>query len=170
MKKIIVSVITSICLLFNTGLTAFASSSNEIKQNYSVYTVGLISYELLGISSSSNNIMLTAQTSCTDSMKYVGLKDVVIEQSSDGVNWNKYTRIGDLLSENSTIYVANNLSLATVTSGYYYRVTCSHYAKEKGLFGSSEKDDATSNSIYIKKFDVNCHYKNGVDIDTQSNI
>lgn len=149
MKKIIVSVITSICLLFNIGLTVYASNSNEPNQNYSVYTAGLISFEILSISKNSNNITLTAQTVCTGTMKYVGLKDVVIEQSSDGVNWNKYTRIGDLLSENSTMYVANNLSLATVTSGYYYRVTCSHYAKEKGLFGSSEKDDNISNSIYI---------------------
>ncbi len=47
------------------------------------------------------------------------------------------------------MYVANNLTLASVTSGYYYRVTCSHYAKEKGLFGDSEKDDNTSNSVYV---------------------
>lgn len=149
MKKVIVSIIISVCLIFNTGLTVFASSSNEPNQNYSVYTVGLISLEILSISQNSNNIMLTAQTVCTDAMKYVGLKDVVIEQSSDGVNWSEYKRIGDLLSENSTKYVANNLTLSTVTSGYYYRVTCSHYAKEKGLFGSIEKDDNISNSIYV---------------------
>lgn len=149
MRKVIISIFTSVCLLFNTGLTVSASGLNEPNQNYSIYTAGLISFEILSISNNSNNITLTAQTVCTDEMKYVGLKDVVIEQSSDGVNWRKYKSIGDLLSENSTKYIANKLTLATVTSGYYYRVTCSHYAKEKGLFGSSEKDDNISNSIYI---------------------
>lgn len=139
MKKVIVSIIISVCLIFNTGLTVFASSSNDIEPNYSVYTVGLISYELLSISRNSNNITLTAQTICTDTMKYVGLKDVIIEQSSDGVNWSEYKLIGDLLSENSAKYVANNLTLATVTSGYYYRVTCNHYAKEKDCLEAAKK-------------------------------
>lgn len=149
MKKILILIVAFSCLSLSTNTPVCAHEIKERTQNYSVYTVGLINKKAINLSYNSNSIMLTAKTECNDVMRYVGLKDVVIEQSSDGVNWNKYTRIGDLLSENSTMYVANNLSLAIVTSGYYYRVTCSHYAKEKGLFGSSEKDDNISNSIYI---------------------
>lgn len=149
MKKILILIVAFSCLSLSTSTPVCANELKERTQNYSVYTVGLINKKAINLSYNSNSIMLTAKTECNDVMRYVGLKDVVIEQSSDGVNWSKYKPIGDLLSENSTKYVANNLMLDTVTSGYYYRVTCSHYAKEKGLFGSSEKDDNISNSIYI---------------------
>lgn len=151
MKKIMILIMAFVYLSLNANVPVYANELRAETQVYSVYSAGLISKKAINISANSNTIMLTAKTECNDEMKYVGLKDVVIEQSSDGVNWSKYKPIGDLLGENSTMYVTNNLSLATVTSGYYYRVTCSHYAKEKGLFGSSEKDDTTSNSIYIKK-------------------
>lgn len=149
MKKIMILIVAFVYLSLSANVTVYANELQTQMQVYSVYSAGLISKKAISLSANSNTIMLTAKTECNDIMKYVGLKDVVIEQSSDGVNWSEYKHIGDLLNENSTKYVVNNLPLATVTSDYYYRVKCSHYAKEKGLFGSSEKDDNTSNSVYI---------------------
>lgn len=149
MKKIIILILAFICLSLNTNMLVYANECQEKSQIYSVDSVGLISKKSIGISANSNTIMLTAKTECTNIMKYVGLKDIKIEQSSDGINWAKYTDVDELINENTSVYVANNLALVSVPNGYYYRVTCNHYAKEKGLLGGSEKDANTSNSIYI---------------------
>jgi len=149
MKKIIVLMAAFVYLSSCTNVQVYAIERQEEMKGYSVYSAGLISKKAINLSANSSIIMLTAKTECNDIMRYVGLKDIVVEQSSDGVNWSEYLQIEDLLNENSTIYTANKLSLATVTKGYYYRVTCNHYAKEKGFFGSSEKDMSISNSVYV---------------------
>lgn len=81
-------------------------------------------------------------------MKEIGLKNVVIERSSDNKNWTEEKKIGNLLSESAWSHTLTDYSVS-VSGGYYYRVKCTHYAKEKGLFGSSQSVDNVSNSVWI---------------------
>ncbi len=148
-KNLFIPILTVVCIIPSTNITA--SAATEIKQssNVIVYSTGIILGYSVSISGSGNALYLTAKTTCNTSMKSVGLKNVVIQRSSNNSSWSDYLTISDLLSENSTKYATNNTQIATVTSGYYYRIICTHYAKETGLFGSSESISNTSNSLYI---------------------
>lgn len=84
-----------------------------------------------------------------NSMKSIGYKDISIEYSSDNVHWTEEKSIGDLLKSNSSSYYLNNYSVS-VNGGYYYRVSLTHYAKESGLFGSSQSVPNTSESVWIE--------------------
>ena len=57
--------------------------------------------------------------------------------------------VNDIVKEDVAAYTVSKKNLGTVPSGYYYRITCKHYAKENGVFGSSESISNTSNSVYI---------------------
>jgi hypothetical protein len=81
-------------------------------------------------------------------MKKIGLKNIVIQQSSNGSTWSNYTTLDDMLVNASEHEIYNYT--VDVPTGYYYRVKCDHYAKEKGLFFPDEESISnTSNSVYI---------------------
>ena len=81
-------------------------------------------------------------------MKSIGFENIKIQHSSDKVNWSKEKDLDDLLKSENNSYYINDYSIS-VKGGYYYRVTCTHYAKESGLFGSSQSVNNTSNSVWI---------------------
>lgn len=110
-------------------------------------TAGLISSCSLSISSGKKHIYITADIKAIESMKSIGYKNISIEYSSDKVNWKKEKSIDDLLKSGSSYYL-NNYSVS-VNGGYYYRVSLTNYAKESGLFGSSQSVPNTSNSVWI---------------------
>lgn len=154
MKKHIAFILAIICI---TPMSSIEASANELDSN-SIYatasesvvrSVGLITGYSLSLTSSGTSLLMTARTNCSGSMKSVGLKNIVIQRSSDNSNWSNYTTVDDLLKSSSSIYSASKKNVATVPNGYYYRITCKHYAKESGLFGSSESISNTSNSIYL---------------------
>ena len=66
-------------------------------------------------------------------MSSIGLKNVQVQKSFDGTNW---TNVGDpfeLITPDSS---ESNIDTSfQVSSGYYYRIVCAHYAKEYGVFG-----------------------------------
>lgn len=111
-------------------------------------TVGLIRKGVLIASASDGKLCINGSTIANDEMKSIGYIDISVEYSSDGVNWYKEKDIDDLLKSNSDTYYLNNYYI-TVNGGYYYRISCTHYAKEKGLFGSSQSVENTSNSVWI---------------------
>lgn len=111
-------------------------------------TAGLISYYNLYVSADNGSIMLSGMTRASLSMKSIGYKDISIEYSSDNVHWTEEKTIDDLLKSNSSSYYLNNYSVS-VNGGYYYRVSLTHYAKESGLFGSSQSVPNTSESVWI---------------------
>lgn len=43
----------------------------------------------------------------------------------------------------------NMLENYNTNISYYYRVSCTHYAKEKGLFGKSQSEDNVSDSVWV---------------------
>lgn len=110
-------------------------------------TAGLISSCSLSISSGRKQIYIAADIKAIESMKSIGYKDISIEYSSDKVNWKKGKSVDDLLKSGSSYYL-NNYSVS-VKGGYYYRVSLTHYAKESGLFGSSQSVTNTSNSVWV---------------------
>lgn len=109
---------------------------------------GLISTYRISVSHSGKTLYINGTTLSDSSMKSIGYKNVSVEYSSDGVKWYTEKSIGDLLKSDSLSYYLNNYTVL-VQGGYYYRVSCTHYAKEKGLFGSSQSVDNTSNSVWI---------------------
>ena len=110
-------------------------------------TAGLISSCSLSISSGKKHIYITADIKAIESMKSIGYKNISIEYSSDKVNWKKEKSVDDLLKSGSSYYL-NNYSVS-VNGGYYYRVSLTNYAKESGLFGSSQSVTKTSNSVWV---------------------
>lgn len=133
-------------------ITANADEINKDSINSNnavVYSAGLICDYYISISKSENTIYLTGNTNCSDTMKSVGLKNIIIQRSSNGTNWSNYLTIGDMLSSSASRWSISKKSLGTVPTGYYYRVTCTHYAKETGLFGKSESISNTSNSVKV---------------------
>lgn len=128
---------------------AVSSQNMEtVSTDNQVRTAGLISYYSLDISADKKAIVLNGSTRASASMKSIGYKDISIEYSSDGVNWYVEKSVNDLLKSNSSSYNLNDYSVS-VKGGYYYRVSCDHYAKESGWFGSSQSVENTSNSVWV---------------------
>ena len=148
MKNIIVPTLTILCLIPCTGITANADEINSTS-NAVVYSAGLINDYRVSISKSGTSVLMTGMTKCSETMKKVGFTSIIIQRSSDNASWKDYMSISDIIKENTAAYSLNNKTLVSVPSGYYYRITCKHYAKESGLFGSSESISNTSNSVYI---------------------
>lgn len=124
----------------NSGISTY---SYEIQP----YTAGLISRYSLSATSSNGNLCLSGYTLSNSKMKSIGFKNIVIQRSSDGVNWEKEKNHSDILKSGYEYYL-DNYSIS-VQGGYYYRVKLTHYAKESGLLGSSQSVDNTSNSVWI---------------------
>ncbi len=124
----------------NGGISMY---SDEIQP----YAAGLISRYSLSATSSNGNLYLNGYTLSNSKMKSIGFKNIVIQRSSDGVHWEKEKSLSDILKSDYEYYL-DNYSVS-VQGGYYYRVTCTHYAKESGLFGSSQSVNNTSNSVWI---------------------
>lgn len=123
-------------------------NTQTVSTEGSARTAGLIESYDLSLSSSGKTLYINGSTTSNSSMKSIGYKDISIEYSSNGVNWSKEKGIDDLLKSNSLSYYLNNYAVS-VKGGYYYRVTCTHYAKEKGLLGSSQSMKNTSNSVWV---------------------
>lgn len=128
-----------------TNAISILNSGNSIVQPY---TEGLIcSYELT-ISKYNSKLCLNVKTSSNDIMKSIGITNIKVQYSSDGVNWATEKTLSDMLKSSASEYLLNNYSVS-IKGGYYYRISCTHYAKEKGLFGSSQSVENTSKSVWI---------------------
>ena len=132
----------------STQVTAQAAPSED-----QIMAAGLISRCNISVASSSTKgiLYINGTIVANSSMKSIGYKDIVVQYSTDGKTWYKEKSIDDLLKSNSISYYLSDYSVS-VKGGYYYRVTCTHYAKESGFFGSSQSVDSTSNnSVWINK-------------------
>lgn len=97
----------------------------------------------------SNGVLfLNGRTISKTTMKTIGFDSIKIQRSSNGTSWTTEKTITDLYNSSSKSYYLNDYSVA-VTGGYYYRVVCTHYAKESGLFGGSQSETSTSSTIWV---------------------
>lgn len=148
-KNIIISILTILCFIPCNSVTSYAK---ELKENSetTVYSAGLISNYNISVSASGNSLLFNGKTNCVVKMKTVGIKSIVIQRSSDGSSWSDYDdNVSDMTKDSAISFSVSSKDLGTVTGGYYYRVTCKHYAKESGLFSRSESISNTSNSVWI---------------------
>lgn len=112
------------------------------------YAAGLISKYSISVSASNGKLCLNGYTVSSSQMKSIGFTDIKVQRSSDGVNWTKEKSLSDMLASSSNNKYINDY-ITSVHGGYYYRISCTHYAKESGLFGSSQSVSDTSNSVWI---------------------
>lgn len=166
MKKVLLSVISIVMVMFTLVPTAFAVNEelpewqdmvltqeefNAILANNTVYTAdedtratGLISLYAIAISKSGTNTLnIAGKTSGTADVVKSGFKEVVVQRrASSSASWTDYLTYEDLYWDTPACNLAKTL---TVPTGYQYRVTCIHYAKKNFL--SVQKIDNVSNVI-----------------------
>ncbi|MDE5765257.1 MAG: hypothetical protein K2N49_02685 [Ruminococcus sp.] len=146
----VVGVLTYCLPVMPASATSTKCSYMHIQYSDTVqpYAEGLIYKYELSVSCVNGMLSINGKTKSNSIMKHIGYKDIKIEYSSNGNTWYEEKSLDDMLKSDSSSY---NLSSYTVSvkGGYYYRITCNHYAKEKGLFGSSQTVANTSNSVWI---------------------
>lgn len=152
MKKLLTMICVAMLMLNTTVFSVNAESTPvdtiAVSKESDIMTAGLISSYFLVVSNSNGQLCISGATQALTEMKTVGFIDIQIERSSDGNNWVHVQDIDDVLnSDASSCYISNQK--VSVTKGYYYRVTCTHYAKSKGLFAKTQSQFNTSNSIMI---------------------
>ncbi len=83
-------------------------------------------------------------------MAEIGITDIQVQQSANGVSgWTTCIPEFDLTGTNVSAYYVNDYGVS-VTSGYYYRVVVTHYAKETGWwFPKSQSFNQTSGVMHV---------------------
>lgn len=112
------------------------------------YAEWIITNYSLGCSKADKAVKIIGKTSASAEMSKIGFKDIIIQKSSDNINWEKEVDVGDKITTSASTYSLANYSVS-VEGGHFYRVKCTHYAKEKGLFGGSQSVENYSNSVWV---------------------
>lgn len=121
---------------------------NEILEPYIVDNTrtrasGLITIYGIAIAKSGNELLIAGKTYGNADVTKCGFTKVIVQRKKASAStWSTYASFYDLYS-NSTGYVLTKE--LTPPSGYQYRVTCTHYAREN-IF-STEKIDNISNIV-----------------------
>ena len=153
MKKSFLALVPAIVLCIGTPIQTQAAEIDTADKSYitvsetngvTPYAEWLITNHSLSCSAAKKAVKITAKTYCSDTMSKIGFKNIVIQKSSDNVHWN----VDDILKSSASEYYLSDYSVS-VSGGYYYRVKLTHYAKESGLFGSSQSVVSTSNSVWV---------------------
>lgn len=160
MKKIL-SIILSVVIVLTCLVpsTAFADNSPEdnvfytqeefelFEHTYATYSstraTGLITDKNLGIGKNGTNLIISGYTQGKSVVKKCGFTKVVIQRKkSSSTSWSNYKTYEDLYSESNYYQLSKSV---VVASGYQYRVTAIHYAKQS-LF-STQKIEATTSYL-----------------------
>ena len=125
--------------------------SNNVRIGYTdevePRTAGLIHDCEISVSNSNRELCINGSTISNSTMKTIGIKDIVVERSTNNENWSYYKPLDDMLESTSNSKYVNNYK-TSVEGGYYYHITCNHYTKVS-TFGSSQTVANTSNSVWI---------------------
>ena len=152
MKKKILSLGTAFLIAVGVGLhpvvvSANTNNSELMYEENLLRTEGLISVYSLYISNSNGDLSITATTRSNSIMSTIGLKNISVQRSSDGISWTEESTITDKLKNNSTIYSLNGFKKSVVGNNNYYRVQLNHYADNGS--GTTQTESNTSNVIRI---------------------
>ena len=153
--------LSAVCLATALCLTApFSVSAAELPMQIcdrsstgSAYTQQIMDANLIVSYSlycrKSNNVLyISSSTIRNKVLAKIGIRDIRIQRSSSGTGgWTDCKPAFDLTeTETSACYVDDYA--VSVDPGYYYRVTVTHYAKEKGwLFPKSQSVSQTSGVV-----------------------
>ena len=166
MKKTICKLLAitfSFLFVFQSSLVAFADNEPDwqdanwtqeefndiLSQNpnnqISTCKTGLIFAYSIAVSGSGSNLLIAGSTICDPDVVKCGFKVVTIQRrKSSTTSWATYKTYEDLYRDAPSYSLSKTIA---VTTGYQYRVICTHYAK-KSLF-STEKIENTSNIVAI---------------------
>ena len=150
MKKVC-SLLCAVLLTANlTAALPTTAATGEGTEDAVIFSTGLIIDHDLSVSNSNGQLCINGYTRADNAMKSIGFTDILIERSNNGTSgWSTVFYPDDVLASNASSCYFNNY-MQPVVKGYYYRVTCTHYAKESGIwFPKSESITATSNTVYI---------------------
>ena len=144
--KVICSLLTAFVMLSSPVNTiAYADVENTDINNEIVESIGLISDEYLYISVGTKKIHINMKTESDYFTSEIGFKNIYIERSSDGYNWETEKTISSETTTGSSDYGFNDY-IVTVNGNHYYRVNLDHYARS----GSTEEyDNNISNVIWV---------------------
>lgn len=123
MKKTskILAFIISVLILQRTPIVPINAYNAEIAtETSSIKTVGLIILHSLSVQCTNHKLVINAETYSNEEMKKIGLKNIVIQQSSNEYTWSDYATLDDMLV-NDTKHELYDYTV-DVTTGYYYRV------------------------------------------------
>lgn len=109
-------------------------------------TVGLVNRYYLHVSSGNDSINLSGYTRSDNIMQSIGIKNIKIQRSSNNTSWTTESVLSDQLNYNSRSFNLDSYSIS-VTGGYYYRISCLHYANDGS--GATQSVSNTSNSVWI---------------------
>lgn len=150
MKKLFITFGLICLIIFNFPAEKVSAECavQTLSTNEQARAEWLITNAEISVHTSNGNLYINGTLEANSIMKSIGYKDIVIEYSSNGTDWKTEKTIYDLLKSNSSTYYLNDYCVS-VKGGYFYRVTCNHYAKEDGLFGKSQSVSNTSKSVWI---------------------
>lgn len=159
MKRFISILLATVSVLACFTLNSFAAekmeiytapdisvlSADEVSISAETRASGLILAYGLSISKSGTTLRIVGETTCAPAVVKCGFKDLTVERrKTTSDSWSTYYEYGDVYIDMSSYTISTSL---TVPSGYYYRVTCTHYAKKHIL--STQKVDNETNGIYF---------------------
>lgn len=132
-------------------VTAAEMSAEEtaIVEEVEPLSSNLIATYTLSASYGYNTLMVDAAIYAFDEMAKIGLIDIVVQHSSDKINWVDEVEVDDMISKDALYFSINDYGIPVI-SGYYYRIRVTLYAKEHGwFFPDTHKITVNSNSVWI---------------------
>lgn len=149
-RKVISSFMMCFLILAVTGygdtVPENADASGDV---YTAKAAGLIDLYSLSCSGDVRTLYISASTNGNEKMAEIGLKNIVIERSSDKINWTTERTLSDMTAQNKSVYNISKQKF-DVEGDYYYRVSLEHYAKENTRWFPKEQSAAnTSTVIFI---------------------
>ncbi|MFA9381571.1 MAG: hypothetical protein ACERKO_10985 [Acetanaerobacterium sp.] len=123
-------------------------NSNNSQGTYQVFATELIAQYSLSLRNDGNRrITIKGETRSSDEMKKIGFTSIKV-QRWNGSSWVTEKTISDQLVSKKAVYTINYST--TVAGGYDYKVSLNHYAKESGLFGSSQSVFNETSYLWIE--------------------
>ena len=126
-KKYITAAFLGLLLVGAPVQMTAVSVDNSYYEQYQK-AIGLIEKCSVRCSAAGRGLLeISAKTQVSGKMNEVGFKNIVVQRSSDGRNWQDEVTVGDKTAKNTKYYNLDGYTV-DVQGGYYYRVVCVHYA------------------------------------------
>ena len=106
------------------------------------FASSLISSKSISISKKDDSLIIIGLTECNSTVTKCGFSKVTIQRrKNSSATWSSYKTYTDLYTSSSKYRLTKSISVPT---GYQYRVTCTHYAKNST---KSQTINNTSNTL-----------------------
>lgn len=152
MKRALKSALIIILAVLMISPNAVFAASNEYTEPtetevYNERATGLIAAYGVYVSKQSAGVLAIIGTlDCIADVVKCGYRDFLIQRRpQNSAVWENYMNLGDLYLDASTYPYSQTL---TVPTGFYYRVSCTFYAK-KNIFSTQKIEDYTSSGVLI---------------------